>query len=405
MTAVALLSTTTYTDLVHGLETAGALTTSTEPLVLQVPPDCFISSDALAFLAAWGVRELRKGRSIRFFGKAVDLRYLSRIDLFKHLDFAYDESFDRHPEEGRFVPIRLIEGAESVGPACHAICDVVLSQFDNAREFLPAMEWAVYEIIDNVRLHSSSESPGAVVAQYFSQQHRLDIAICDVGRGIFASLSESRKLWSHGDAITKALMRGVTRDPEVGQGNGLAGSLEIVKVNGGNFQIWSGDAMFKAVEGKKEGFKSVPDVRGTGVFFQLDTRRPVDLHETFISRVADGGWSYLNYAAERIEESGSIRVTDRCPNTGSREAASPLRRRIQALLPEMTTPIVLDFSDVEFASSSFLDELLGRLAASVGAEQFHSRILIVCASQTIADMANVVIRQRLEGGAPTDAMV
>ena len=51
MTAVALSPTTTYANLVHRLQKAGALNTPTEPLVLQVPPDCFISSDALAFLA------------------------------------------------------------------------------------------------------------------------------------------------------------------------------------------------------------------------------------------------------------------------------------------------------------------------------------------------------------------
>ena len=47
-----------------------------------------------------------------------------------------------------------------------------------------------------------------------------------MGRGIKASLEEAMFLWSHGDAVTKALGRGVTRNPAVGQGNGLAGTLD-----------------------------------------------------------------------------------------------------------------------------------------------------------------------------------
>jgi hypothetical protein len=403
MTAISLPRNTSQTDLIEALQSAGALTTHQERLVLQIPGNFFITTDALAFLAAWGILEKRAGREIRVFGEPAALGYLSRLDLFKHLQIDFKESFERHPEDGRFIPIRLIENAGSVGQASHAICDLVLAQFDNARQFLPAMEWAVYEIIDNVRLHSSSESPGAVVAQYYPQLHRLDIAICDVGRGIFASLSESRKLWSHGDAITKALMRGVTRNPEVGQGNGLAGSLDIVKVNRGGFQIWSGDAMFRVSDGEEKGFRAIPLVPGTGVLFQLDTHRPVDLRETFISRVSDGGWSYLNYAAERAEEQGAIRVAKICANTGTREAAIPLRRRIQALLPDMETPVVLDFSGVEMASSSFLDELLGRLALSLGPTVFHDRVIVEGASALVAEMAAVVIQQRLEGHAPRTA--
>lgn len=402
MTAVSLLPNTSQTDLLEALQRADAWTARGERLILQIPANFFITTDALAFLAAWGIREKTAGREIRVFGERAALGYLSRLDLFKHLQIDFKESFERHPEVGRFIPIRLIENAASVGDASHAICDLVLAQFDNAREFLPAMEWAIYEIIDNVRLHSSSQSPGAVVAQYYQQRHRLDIAICDVGRGIFASLSESRKLWSHADAITKALMRGVTRDPEVGQGNGLAGSLDIVKVNRGSFQIWSGDAMFRISDGEEKGFRPIPLVPGTGVLFQLDTRRPVDLRDTFISNVADADWSYLNYAAERVQEQGAIRVAERCIDTGSREAATPLRRKIQALLPDMAGPIILDFSGVEMTSSSFLDELLGRLAASLGAKEFRRRILVVCAPELVAEMAAVVIRQRLEGLAPSD---
>jgi hypothetical protein len=46
-----------------------------------------------------------------------------------------------------------------------ALCDLVVHHFDNAREFLPALEWAAYEIIDNVFNNAESPSPAAVFAQ------------------------------------------------------------------------------------------------------------------------------------------------------------------------------------------------------------------------------------------------
>jgi hypothetical protein len=397
MPALQLPRAATHHDLIAGLHNAGVLgDPGWTKLAIHAPENLFISTAAIAFLAAWGKKQVQDGRRIEFFGSRRDLNYLSRLDLFQHLDFnSYEEQFERHPEAGRFTPILLVEDEDSVMRASNAICDLVLSQFDNAREFLPAMEWSVYEIVDNIRLHSETLAPGVVVAQYFPQRTRLDIAICDTGRGIFESLSQSRKLWSHGDAITKALQRGVTRDPDVGQGNGLAGSLEIVKSNGGGLELWTGNANFRVIRGEEKGFTPLPEVEGTGVFLQLDTRHPVDLESTFIG---DAGWSYINVVAEQISEEGSIRIIEHCHHTASRETATPVRRKIEAMLPEMADALTLDFSSVEMASSSFLDELLGRLVKGLGQERFANKVRIVNLEQSLAAMANVVIAQRLQGG-------
>jgi hypothetical protein len=88
--------------------------------------------------------------------------------------------------------------------------------------------------------------PGAVYAQTHPRERRLDVAIVDVGRGIKASLSETRQVWSHGDALTQALQRGVTRGREAGMGNGLAGTHEIAARNRGRSHIWTGDAVLRS---------------------------------------------------------------------------------------------------------------------------------------------------------------
>ena len=61
--------------------------------------------------------------------------------------------------------------------------------------------------------------------------------------GIYASPGETTYLHSHGHAITQTVGSGVTRSADIGQCNGLAGVLEIVRRNDGNLQIWTGNPL------------------------------------------------------------------------------------------------------------------------------------------------------------------
>lgn len=395
MAAVDLPHPCSHTALITAFNTAGVLEGAWDRLVIRIPDPCFIETAAIAFLCAWGLQRCQEQRRLVFMGNAGTLRYLARMDLFAHLGFDYPETFERHAEEGRFITLRLVEDDQAVFQATNAVCDLVLRQFDDARAFLPALEWAVNEIIDNIGLHSQSPVPGAVCAQYFPQRHRLDIGICDVGRGIKASLGESIFLWSHGDAVTKALQRGITRNRAVGQGNGLAGCHEIVRQNGGNFHVWTGDVDYHASERRERGdFSQIPPIAGTGLFLRLDTHHPVDLGQTFIG---ESTWSYIDAESIRVQDRGGLRIRDECFHTGTRAPAATLRRKIMAILPDYDGPLILDFDGVETATSSFLDELLGRLAEHLGERAFGEKIKLVNISKLLLDMANVVIHQRLAG--------
>lgn len=383
-----------HLGLIKAMGDSNVLAGDWQLLIVQVDDSCFVSASCVAFLCTWGLDQLRNGRRIEFRGSSEVMNYLSRLDLFKYLDFAYEEEFKRHSETGRFIPVRLINDDESVYRTVNEICNLVLNQFENSREFLPALEWAMNEIIDNIRLHSDTPVPGSVCAQFYPKKHRIDIGVCDMGRGIKASLSESITLFSHGDAVTKALQRGVSRNPEIGQGNGLAGSLEILRLNRGEFHLWTGDVDFCTKPFKEDGyFQKIPELPGTGLFLSLNTSNPVALGDTFI---AGSGWSYLNAECERIQGEGGLLIKKECLHTGAREPAVALRRKIESLLPEMQEALVLDFSDVENASSSFLDELLGRLALKLGKLEFNRRIRIINAPEIILRMANTVVSQRLE---------
>jgi hypothetical protein len=385
----------THQTLIKALDESGLRQESAGQVALHLPDGCFVSPCAMAVLGAWGLYLRGIGGRLSITGNDDTRRYLARMDVFQTLDIPYTENFERQNEAGRFVPMKLIQG-DSCKPAVDAVCDLVLHQFDNARDFLPALEWAVMEITDNILIHAQSGTPGVLCAQYFPERQRLDVGICDMGRGLKASLSESFTVRSHGDAVSKALKRGVTRDKNIGAGNGLAGSLEIAKVNQGTFQIWTGDVTYKLQDGRERGFESHAFAFGTGLLLSLKTDRPVDLRETFIER----SWTYIDAEAERVADSGGLRILDECVHTGSRPPATSLRRKILSLLPEMNSPLVLDFDGVKSASSSFLDELLGRLAFEIGLDTFKAEVRLVNASDRLRGIANVVVKQRLEGLPP-----
>jgi len=406
MLKVTLPSQCSQIELFRALANVGALRGTWDQLQFEVPINCFVEMPALAWLCAWGLKQRQAGRHFSVTGDRKTLNYLAHFDLFRHLGIAYDEPVRRQTAVGRFIPLQLVHDGASVAAATNAICDLVLRSLDNAADFLPALEWAVNEIIDNINLHAAAAIPGAVCAQLYAGNNRLVIGICDAGQGILNSLAQSHVINDHQEALTLALQRGVTRSLEVGMGNGLAGSQEISRLNGGNFQLWSGDALYDL---ESDGARRIPFVPGTGVAFSFHTDVPVRLAQTFMG---ERGWNYLNVEMERIQTDGGLLVNTECVNTGTREPALALRRKIIALLTAQnyereespSTPIdlsvTLNFAGVKTASSSFLDELLGRLAFYLGAEAFRARIKLINLGPDLVDMADVVIAQRLSGVNP-----
>ena len=113
-------------------------------------------------------------------------------------------------------------------------------------------------------------------------------------------------------------------------------------------------------------------------------------------------WTYIDAEAQRLVESGGLRILHEWVHTGSRPPATSLRPKILTLPSQTDSPLVLDFDGVKAASSSFLDELLGRLALELGMENFKAKIRLVNASDRLRGMANVVVKQRLEAYNPID---
>ena len=140
---------------------------------------------------------------------------------------------------------------------------------------------------------------------------------------------------------------------------------------------------------------------------QFDTSRPIDLTQTFIESV---DFTYIEAVAGQISRDGaSLQVANESSGFGGRSPARRLRRKISAILPDMEEPLTLDFTGIDAVSSSYIDELLGKLIADIGLATYNDRIRIANMAPSVARRANVTIGQRLqhmglhdESSAPTD---
>ncbi len=262
---------------------------------------------------------------------------------------------------------------------------------------LEGYEWCLNEVLDNVLQHSDG-SAGFVMMQVHRSNNRLSICISDHGQGIFRSLSESKyRPTSALNALTLAVKAGVTRDPAVGQGNGLWGLSEIVRRNSGSFNLISGPAAIFFDGQTSKTFERLPCNKGrhgTSVIFQINTDKPIDVSEA----LGGGKYHHTNLFLESLETSAGsheIKVQSISHGTGTRRSGLSVRTYVLNIFEQGSQRVVLDFSDVGMISSSFADELIGKLAAHFGFVAFAQRVTLKNVNETILPLIDRSVSQRL----------
>ena len=267
------------------------------------------SPGALALLSAWLLANRGEGGDPQVTGDSRVMEALARIDQHRLLRLPAPQM--RPDPNTASVPLTTIKNGRQVDDAVNALCEIVVRHAPDPRAILPAIEWAVNEVTDNVELHASAATPGIFCARLYPGPNRLEVAVVDQGIGIRASLGSAIPAGSDGEAIAKALQRGVTRDPSVGQGNGLAGTKEIILQNGGDLMLWSGVAMFRIIDGQDKGYVQVSGSAGTGVVLNFHLNRPIDLRRTFIAGTA---LDYIERQAE-VAAQGGLLVREQATST------------------------------------------------------------------------------------------
>ena len=258
-----------------------------------------------------------------------------------------------------------------------------------------ALEWVLNEVADNVLNHAQSRVGGFIQATTYGQNKAVEFIIADAGIGIPKSMKVEGK---HADEeiIQRAIKKGETGNKIKGQGNGLYGAWQLAAVSGGQFEINSYHGHLLA-EGKKVDIKNfkIP-YDGTFVRCRIkydDPRllskalqigeKPHQPHSIFIEQT---------YATDKDGEM-IISIKDKYARTRSREGGRDMRTEIKNLL-ESGNKIIIDFEGVNVISSSFADEVFGRLFVELGPVGYSNRIQLRNIDQMTHGLIDLAIQQR-----------
>lgn len=269
------------------------------------------------------------------------------------------------------------------------------------RDVLAGLEWSINEITDNVLNHSECPTGGLIQLTTFRESQKVAFAVGDSGRGILSSLREGYPmLRTDAQAIGEAVKAGVTRSPDAGQGNGLAGTLRIASMANGSFAVTSGCAQLLVFGGQSQHHERDESQRfhgtlvsaeiGTKATFRLaeapgfsgSPRQPVDLIE--LHHETDSGDALIP------------RLQNETTGFGSRSSGRQIRIKCHNLLTaEPSKPLIIDWNGISLVSSSFADELAGKLFVELGPTGFTSRTRNAGMEATVRSLVDRAIMQRV----------
>ena len=170
-----------------------------------------------------------------------------------------------------------------------------------------------------------------------------------------------------------------------------------------DFAIQSGYASIHSDLKARE--ETVP-VAGTLVVVTLDYSDPealwraLDIHDTGAAPAGD----YIENRYEGDDDDAlHFVVRSEASSVGSRSSGKFARTKLENLM-EMYPghPVNIDFGDISIVSSSFADELLGKLFVRMGALRFMSAVNLQRVSPTVRAVLDRAILQRVRQEAEED---
>lgn len=133
------------------------------------------------------------------------------------------------------------------------------------------------------------------------------------------------------------------------------------------------------------------DNHGTIVDFQLAAKNPVSLAKAL-------NYDHQNLFLESLETADgehAIEIRQQAGGAGSRAAARELRTFVVNILNEGAPFVVLDFAGQAVVSSSFADEVIGKLVLEMGFIAFSNRVRLRNMSPTVANLLDRAIALRV----------
>jgi hypothetical protein len=275
---------------------------------------------------------------------------------------------------------------------------------DTSDSALNAIRWSLSEIMDNVLVHSEASLGGLMQVEVM--RDKVAFCVVDCGSGIQKTLSQTYpQLKTDSEAIEFAVRAGVTRNASIGQGNGLAGSLNLAIAFNGQFGVTSGDSRVLWHPGVSSSSAYVDrsiGYRFPGTIVDLQIQRDLsrDLGP-LIASLPETAYTPADYLEDKFlsDDLRSMHVVlrDETFGFGTRSAGEGLRNLVLRLLRQPSHPAVfLDWDGVPLIASSFADEFLGKLFIELGPLAFMSRVKLINLSPLVASLINKAISQRAQ---------
>ncbi len=287
--------------------------------------------------------------------------------------------------------------ADEIYELLHSVIRYVRESDTIQKGVIRSIEWCLNETLDNILQHSQSAA-GFFMGQLMKAQKTFSFCVFDCGRGIYNSLKPSIHCPSSAyDAITMAMQERITRDNRIGQGNGLWGFSELIRKNNGYMRISSHGATYTFDHGQERNvtsgdFNLGPDNGTVLIDCQLNYDREIDV--TGALKGYDPGDTWL----DRFDElNGEYRyvIADISKGTGTRVAAERARNIILNGMEDTKAKAIIDFAGVNTISSSYADELIGKILIKIGFVAFLKLVKIENVSSFISSIINRSVQQRM----------
>jgi hypothetical protein len=299
---------------------------------------------------------------------------------------------DAHSELS-FMPLQSFTGHEELNAQINEIVNVLSTVTKYEPGVLRAIEWTVNEIADNVLVHSGGATGWLQTISRPNKGH-VEIVVADSGRGVRDSISEGfPDVESDQAALQLAIERGVTRNREIGQGNGLAGSLSIARAAHGWVNLMSGHGNVRLFNDGRLDELATAYFQGTMASITLPTEAPI--------LVEDALWGYSPmsmFETRNLSDQDGIvfALREESSGFGNRASGEALATKLRNIMVEFPQEsITIDFAGIDTTSASFLDEFLAKLVKSEGVASFFSRFQFQNMSDFVRRTADAVIEQRL----------
>lgn len=217
-------------------------------------------------------------------------KYAARMHLWNAIGQPSPHAIHEQPSNGRFAPVELLTSRDEAYDSAARIAQVARhSTFDpQAQESLAT---GLSEVIENCFAHADlGETKGMVCAQYWEKGSRLQIAVCDGGKGIRENLIHADTSPIQIRAATENACELAT-ELEISSkltadhaGYGLALLRQLVEQNQGTMSIHSGNEWFHTCRGHATRGTHPTPWQGTLVVAEFNTKH------TLSSRAVYSSW-------------------------------------------------------------------------------------------------------------------